>query len=252
MPVSQLSKPLISKPLNGQVALVTGAGRRVGQAIAVALGEAGAHVAVHYNESQQGADETVKQVRAHGVNAEIFQADLRDTKTHEHLLKDVVSKFGRVDILVNSAAIMERTPVRDITPEKWDATMSLNLKAPFFLSLAFVKERPALTIINIADVAAFETWANYIPHSISKAGVVYMTRSLARTFAPRVRVNAVAPGAVLLPDDWSKETGENMAKAIPLRRLGTPQDVAQAVVYLASAQYVTGETIIVDGGKNVL
>jgi pteridine reductase len=130
--------------------------------------------------------------------------------------------------------------------------MSLNLRAPFMMSQAAAAEMSeGGAIINISDLAAFETWPSYIPHSISKAGVVKMTEGLARVLAPSIRVNAIAPGAVLLPDEWSEQTGERLADTTPLRRLGDPQDVVDAMLYLLHSDYVTGETIIVDGGRRI-
>jgi NAD(P)-dependent dehydrogenase (short-subunit alcohol dehydrogenase family) len=130
--------------------------------------------------------------------------------------------------------------------------MSLNLRAPFFIAQAAAE---AMTeggaIVNISDLAAFETWPSYIPHSISKAGIVKMTEGLARVLAPFIRVNAIAPGAVLLPDDWGEKTGERLSDTTPLRRLGDPQDVVDAMLYLLRAEYVTGETIVVDGGRRI-
>jgi pteridine reductase len=148
---------------------------------------------------------------------------------------------------------MMRTPLGEVIPADWDAMFALNLRAPFFVSQAaapaLAAERGA--IVNIADLAAFETWPAYIPHAISKAGVVKLTESLARRLAPEVRVNAVAPGAVMLPESWSSDSASRLASTTPLRRLGTGDDVARAVLYLLEADYVTGETILVDGGRHV-
>jgi pteridine reductase len=188
-----------------------------------------------------------------GVEAQTFHADLTDTSSLEPLIADVTRYFGALDLLVNSAAIMQRTPIGMVTLSQWDAMFALNLRAPFFLSQA---AQPHLAsshgaIVNIADLAAFETWPAYVPHSLTKAGIVQMTRALAHALAPDIRVNAVAPGAVLLPQGWDEQTAQHLVDTTPLKRLGTPEDVAQAVVYLAEADYVTGETIIVDGGRHV-
>src|SRR5689334_15448166 len=210
--------------LEGRVALVTGAGRRVGRALAVALGNERMRVAVHYNASADGAKETAAQIEKLGVEAKIFQADLGAQRGPAQLIDDVTAGFGSLAVLVNSAAIMERTPFGAVTPESWDAMFALNLRAPFLVSQAAAphlrQERGA--IVNIADLAAFESWPAYVPHSISKAGVVKMTSALARVLAPEVRVNAIAPGAVLLPDDWEKESGEHLEETTPLGRLGDP------------------------------
>jgi pteridine reductase len=137
--------------------------------------------------------------------------------------------------------------------EDWDAMFALNLRAPFFLcqSAARVMGEKGGVIVNIADLAAFETWRSYVPHAITKAGIVQMTRGLAHALAPKIRVNAIAPGPVLLPEGWTQEQADKLIAGTPLGRLGSPDDVAQAVLYLLSADYVTGETIIVDGGRHV-
>jgi pteridine reductase len=239
--------------LTGRVALVTGAGRRVGRAIALALGAQGARVLVHYHASRAGADETVQELGRSGAEAWAVQADLSQHAAADELVNDTVQHFGALDILVNSAAIMVRTPFGEVSPADWDAMFALNLRAPFFCARAAarVMRTRGGVIVNIADLAGLETWPAYIPHGITKAGVIHMTRALARTLAPGIRVNAVAPGAVLLPDDWSAADAERLASTTPLRRIGSPQDVAGAVVYLVEADYVTGEVLIVDGGRHV-
>ena len=239
--------------LAGRAVLVTGAGRRVGRAIAVNLGAAGARVAVHYNASAEGADETARLIRAAGGEARSIRADLSRPEAPAALADEAAAMFGALDCLVNSAAVMERTPVGTVTPAAWDAMFAINLRAPFFLSQAAAPylERANGAIVNIADLAAFETWPAYVPHGISKAGVVQMTRALARVLAPRVRVNAVAPGAVLLPDDWTDEDAGRLAATTPLGRIGSPDDVVAAVRYLLDSDFITGETIIVDGGRHV-
>ena len=239
--------------LRGRVALVTGGGRRLGRALAEALGRAGASGAVHYNASASGAEEAVAAIRAAGGAAEAFQANLVDADAITPLIESVGARFGGLDVLVNSAAVMERTPIGSVTTEQWDAMFALNLRAPFLLSQAAAPLLAARhgAIVNMADLAAFESWPAYVPHGISKAGIVQMTRALARVLAPAVRVNAIAPGAVLLPDDWDDSSGEHLEQTTPLRRLGSPADVVGAMLYLLGADYVTGETIIVDGGRHV-
>lgn len=239
--------------LSGRCALVTGAGRRLGQAIAVALGGRGMRVAVHYHASDAGARETARAVVAAGGTATLIAADLRDPAAAARLVADTVSALGGIDVLVNSAAEMVRTPVGDVTVEQWDALFALNLRAPFFLAQAAAPHLRARhgAIVNIADIAADETWPGYIPYSLTKSGIAHMTRALARTLAPDVRVNAVAPGAVQLPDDWDEATAKRLAATTPLRRLGTPGDVVNAVLYLLEADYVTGQTLAVDGGRLV-
>jgi pteridine reductase len=239
--------------LGGHVALVTGGARRVGRAIVLALAGRGADVVVHFNSGAAEAEETAAAARGMGVRAALLQGDLSDALVAEALPQRAAGQFGQLDIVVNSAAVMERTPIGSVTAAAWDAMFALNLRAPFLVAQAAA---PLLAvhsgcIVNIADLAAFETWPAYVPHAITKAGVVQMTRGLARALAPSVRVNAVAPGAVLLPDEWDDATAERLARTTPLQRLGTAEDVAQAVVYLCEASYVTGEVLIVDGGRHI-
>jgi pteridine reductase len=238
--------------LDGRVALVTGGGTRVGRVIALALGKAGMRVGVHYAGSEKGARETAEEIIAAGSEARTLPGDLMDPATAPRLVEHTAKVFGSLDVLVNSAAVMLRTPVGEVLVEDWDAMFALNLRAPFFLSQAAARVmREPGSIVNIADLAAFETWRGYIPHSITKAGIVQMTRGLAHALAPRIRVNAVAPGPVLLPEGWTKEQADKLIATTPLGHLGSPEDVAQAVLYLLSADYVTGETIIVDGGRHI-
>lgn len=236
-----------------RVALVTGAGRRVGRAIALALAARGMHVVVHYHGSAEGAEETVRLVRQMGGTASEIHADLRGVADADTLIDRTLEVAGRLDALVNSAAVMLRTPIGETSAAEWDAMFTLNVRAPYFLAQ---RAAPALrasrgSIVNIADLAAYETWPAYVPHGMTKAAVVQMTRGLAHALAPEVRVNAVAPGVVLLPDGWSDVDAERLRATTPLQRLGTPEDVAGAVVFLIEADYITGEVIKVDGGRHI-
>jgi NAD(P)-dependent dehydrogenase (short-subunit alcohol dehydrogenase family) len=242
--------------LTGRAALVTGAGRRVGQAIAIGLAQAGCDVAVHFHGSADGAAETARRIRAAGRRAELLPADLEDAAAARGLADRAARALGRLDVLINSAAIMVRQPVAEITPEGWDRTLNLNLRATFFVSQGAIPHlrrapRPGGgKIVNLADVAAFEPWPTYLPHCVSKAGVVMLTQALARALAPDITVNAVAPGAVLLPDDWDAATRAHFAETTPLKRLGTAEDVVSAVRFLLEGtDYVTGTVLVVDGGR---
>jgi pteridine reductase len=239
--------------INGRIALVTGGAHRVGRALSMALAGAGMRVAINYHSSSAVADALVRELTASGYDCRTYKADLTRADAPQSLIESVARDFGGLDVLINSAAVMQRTPVDDVTVTEWDSMFALNLRAPFFLAQA---ARPHLRdaqgcIVNLADLAAFETWPEYIPHGITKAGVVQMTRALARAFAPEVRVNAIAPGAVLLPDAWDDATRAHFATTTPLRRIGSPNDVVQAMLYLIGADYVTGDTLLVDGGRHV-
>jgi pteridine reductase len=239
--------------LRGRVALVTGAGQRVGRAIAVALGGQGMRVAIHYNASADGARETLRLVDAAGGSGAILSADLTNADSAPRLIESVASTFGGLDVLVNSAAVMIRTPFGEVDPKQWDAIMALNVRAPFFLAQAAAPLLRAArgAIVNIADLAAFETWPAYLPHGLSKAGVVYLTKSLARLLAPEVRVGGIAPGTVLLPENWDQASADHLRATTPLARNGDPSDVTRTVLFILASDYLTGETIIVDGGRHV-
>ena len=238
--------------LSGRRALVTGAGRRVGQAIALGLARAGCDLALHYHGARDGVEATARDVRAAGRRAALLQADLRDAAAARGLADQAAALLGGLDVLVNSAGIMVRQRVEDVTPESWDATLDLNLRAYFFVAQGAIRHLVAARghIVNLADIAGFEPWPEYVPHCVSKAGVVMLTQGLARALAPDVTVNAVAPGAVLLPEAWDESTRAHFAKTTPLARLGSPDDVVHAVRYLLEGgDYVTGTTLVVDGGR---
>ena len=238
--------------LEGAGALVTGAGRRVGQAIAIGLARAGCDVAVHYHGSASGAEQTARAIRGAGRRAELLQADLNDPHAARGLADQAARVLKRLDVLVNSAAIMVRQPVEEVTPESWDATLDLNLRATFFVSQGAIPHlrRAKGKIVNIADLAGLEPWPAYVPHCVSKAGVVMLTKALARALAPDIAVNAVAPGAVLLPEDWDDQSREHIRETTPLNRLGTPADVVAAVRFLlADTDFATGTVLVVDGGR---
>lgn len=240
--------------LHGKVALVTGAGKRVGRALALALADRGATVAVHYNESAQGANEVVDAIVAgKRGRASAFGGDLTRADEPPQLIRKVVDAFGALDVLVNSAAFMLRTPFGEVDAADWDRMFALNLRAPFLLSQAAAPHlrRSGGVVVNIADLSAFETWPSYIPHGLTKGAVVHLTRSLARVLAPEVRVNGIAPGTVLLPEHFNDAEAEHLRATTPLQRQGSPDDVASAMLFLIDAEYITGETIIVDGGRHV-
>jgi pteridine reductase len=239
--------------LRERVALVTGAGHRVGRAIALGLARNGARVAVHYNETADGAHEVAETIRANGGDAFAIGADLSDPGAAGRLVDETAAHWGVLDVLVNSAGIMRKTPVAEVTPADWDAVLAVNLRAPFFVAQAAARvmgDRGGV-IVNISDLAGLETWRDYIPHGISKAGVIQMTRALAHALAPHIRVNAIAPGAVLLPAVWDEAAAAHLVATTPLRHLGSPEDVVGAVLYLIQADYVTGDTLVVDGGRHV-
>jgi pteridine reductase len=238
--------------LKGRVALVTGAGRRLGRAMAAALAERGMTVAIHHHASSRGANELKQQILKAGGRAACFPADLTDPHAARALPGRVVSEFGRLDVLVNSAAVMHRLIFEETTAEQWDAIQNLNLRAVFFCTqgAAPLLRAAGGKVVNLADLAGLQPWPGFAAHSVSKAGVVMLTKVLARSLAPEVTVNAIAPGAVLVPEDYDSEERERLARATPLRRLGSPSDVVSALLYLLEGgDFVTGEVLVVDGGR---
>ncbi|MGN6393173.1 MAG: SDR family NAD(P)-dependent oxidoreductase [Gemmatimonadales bacterium] len=240
--------------LSGRVALVTGAGRRLGEAMARALVGRGMTIAIHHHASARGAAALRDEVVAAGGRAACFAADLADPEAAVALPRRVATEFGRLDVLVNSAAIMRHLSFETTTPADYDAILDLNLRSVFFCTQGAA---PALRaargkVVNMADLAGLEAWPGFAAHSVSKAGVVMLTRVLARALAPEVTVNALAPGAVLVPEEYDAEERARLARGAPLRRLGSPSDVTAALLYLLEGgDFVTGEVLAVDGGRHI-
>lgn len=238
--------------LAGRVALVTGGARRLGRAFAMALADRGMRIAVHYGSASHDADAVVAAIRASGGEAVAFGGDLRDADVALALPSRVAEAFGRLDVLVNSAAVMDRLSVAETSVAEWDAVLDLNLRAPFLLAQQAAPHLAKVggKIINIADLGGLEPWPHYAAHSVSKAGVVMLTKVLAAAFAPTITVNAIAPGTVLVPDDYDEVKREFLSATTPLQRLGTTDDAVSALLYLLEGgDFVTGETLVVDGGR---
>lgn len=235
-----------------RVVLVTGAGRRVGAAIAADLGAHGWTVAVHHHASAAGAAAIVAGIETQGGRAAAFAADLTDADACAALPAVVVARFGRLDAVVHAAASLQRTPLGATSAATIDAVLALNLRAPFLLaqaSAACLVEGGALVLIG--DHLAEEATAGFAVHGAAKAGVHALVRQLAAALAPRLRVNAVAPGVVLLPDDAPAGLADRLAAEAALGRIGTPADLAGAVRYLLDAPFVTGQVLRVDGGRGL-
>jgi len=242
--------------LTGKVALVTGAARRIGAAIATKLHQNGADLAIHYRGSADDAAALVRTLNAkRSRSAAIFQADLGDTPKLHVLIDDVLAWRGQLDVLINNASSFYPTPPGEITEKQWDDLIGSNLKAPLFLAQAALEElrRTRGVIINIVDIHAQRPLKNHTVYGPAKAGLAMLTRALAKDLAPEIRVNGVSPGAILWPEGgMDDDTKDNILGQIPLKRAGSPDDVAKCVLYLVSdADYVTGQIIAVDGGRSI-
>ena len=243
--------------MQGRIILITGGAKRVGAAICRRLHAAGARLMIHYRRSAGEArllQAELNHARADSVA--LIQADLLDLNKLPGIVDRTLQTFGRLDALVNNASSFFPTPIGEITPQAWDDLIGTNLRAPLFLAQAAA---PALrksqgAIVNIVDIHAERPLKNFVIYSVAKAGLVAVTRSLARELAPEVRVNAIAPGPILWPDDSSFDelSRQRVVSHTPLKREGDPDDIAKAVYYLiAEATYVTGDTISVDGGRHI-
>jgi pteridine reductase len=242
----------MSDPLLNQVALVTGSGKRLGRAVALGLAAQGADVVVHYRSSEQDARGVVSEIEKLGRRSIALQADLSRIAEIQQLFQKVASHFGRLDLLVNSAANFLQTEFATTTEKLWDASLDTNLKAPFFCSQAAAPllKKANGAIVNFADIGGILGWPGFIPHSISKAGIIMLTRCLAKELGPEIRVNAIAPGTITMPGD-PPELESDFVRLAPLRRSGSPDDIISAVLYLAGAKFVTGTVLVVDGGRTL-
>lgn len=236
----------------GKVALVTGGAHRVGKSIVLGLARAGAHVAVNYHSSEDAAAETVAEVAALGVEGMEIRCDVADRPAVLEMVEAVRRRFGRVDILVNGAGLFGRIsfPTEDI--DTWHRVTRTSIDGTFYVSNAVAPMMLAAgdgVIVNIVDLAATHPWPNFTAHAVGKAGILALTRQMALELAPTVRVNAVCPGPVLPPDDFTDAQKDRIASHTLLKRWGHPDDVAQAVRFLVEADYITAEVLHVDGGE---
>jgi NAD(P)-dependent dehydrogenase (short-subunit alcohol dehydrogenase family) len=235
--------------INGKVALITGSAKRIGKEIALDLARRGAGIAVHYRSSASEAREVA------GVAGALFQAELTDTHAIDRMFRDITNKFGRLDILVNSASVFSPATADAATPEEWDLEMDTNARAPFFVAqhaARLMRKSGGGKIINIADVAGELIWPAYLPYSVSKAALIAVNRGLAKAYAPEIQVNAIAPGPVLFPEYYTEEQKQSAIERTLLKRAGSAHDIVNAVVFLIENDYITGEVIHVDGGRHIL
>ncbi len=236
----------VAKPLTGKVALVTGGARRIGRVIALSLAEAGAEVAITYKASQQEAQETVAALRDLGVRASCHRCDLDAVESLSGLLAEVVEEYGRLDLLVNNAGRFESLALDKVSVAQWDGMFAANTRGPFFLAQACYPElkKTGGRIVNVGSLGGIEAWATHGHYCASKAALHMLTRVMAKAWGPEVAVNCVAPGMIEMGEGGL----ERFAERTPLKRNGTAEEVARTVLWLASAGFVTGQVIAVDGG----
>jgi len=239
--------------LKGKVALVTGGARRIGKAIALGLASRGCHVAITYRTSRQEAAATVELIRKRRVKALALKVDQREGAQVRQAVKTVFSRFRRIDILVNSASSFYPTPWAQVTEAQWEDLLSTNLTGPWRFAqavAALMKRRGSGKIINIVDTAAFSPWPEFLPYCAAKGGLVTLTKGLAKALAPSIQVNAVAPGPILFPPGISAREKKQALNRTLLKRVGSPEDLLQAVLFLLEgSDFVTGVILPVDGGR---
>lgn len=250
-----MSNSTSDQALRGQAALVTGAGRRIGREIALTLARSGADVIVNYSQSRAEAEATVLKIRALGVRSFAVRADVSRPLHVQRMFGVVDRKWGRLDILINNAGIF--FPVRwdRLTEDDWERVLGTNLKGAFFCAQEAAKlmqRQKRGCIVNISSLGGLKAWPDYIHYCSSKAGMIMMTRCLARALAPKIRVNSIAPGTVLFPGEKRGRLIRRVIRATPLQKAGRPEDIAAMVLYLVSrGRFITGQVFAVDGGQSV-
>jgi NAD(P)-dependent dehydrogenase (short-subunit alcohol dehydrogenase family) len=235
--------------LSGRTALVTGAGKRVGRSIALALARAGADVAINYNRSQPEAESVASEITTLGRRSAALQADVTLRGDVQRMFAAVESQFGRLDILVNNAGAFFHVPFEQLTDDQWDGILATNLKSQFLCSQAaapLLRKQGTGRIINISSLGGLLAWPGYTHYCVSKAGSIMLTRCLARALAPEILVNSVAPGTIQFEGE---APDEDYIRRVPLHKTGTGDDIAEAVLFLATADFITGQVLAVDGGR---
>ncbi len=241
--------------LSGKCVLVTGGAHRVGKAITLTLAKMGARfVAFTYNSSADAAEKTADEIRAFGCEVLAIRCDQSDLTQIDPVINTIKDKFGRLDVLINSASVLFEAEFFEVTPENWDVVMNINARGPYFFmqkAAPLMQSTDGGVIVNIIDESVIKPALQWVHHGASKAALWNITRTVAIALAPGIRVNAVLPGAVLKPPDYTDEHWEGLIPGIPLNKLGSAEDVCQAVEYLVKADFVTGQMIVVDGGATV-
>jgi len=241
--------------ISGKVALITGSAKRIGRLTAIELAKRGARIAIHFRNSVQEANETLRLIQAEGGSGALFQADLIEVPAIEEMFRNLDRQFGGLDILVNSASTFHTSTAVETSAELWNEQLNSNARAPFFVAQAaaqMMMKRGNGKIVNIVDVAGEVIWPGYFAYSVSKAALIAVNRGLAKAYAPAIQVNGIAPGPVLFPDHYTEEQKRSAIERTLLKRAGHPSDIVNAVVFLIDNDYITGEIIHVDGGRHIM
>lgn len=250
-----MSEGIQDSVLKGRIALVTGAGRRIGRKIALALGRSGASVIVNYNRSRREALATVRDIKSYGTDSVALRADVTRLPEVRRMFRAVEKRFGKLDLMVNNAGIFFREPWDRLTEKQWDQILGVNLKGPFFCAqqaARLMQRKEGGQIINISSLGGLQAWPDSMHYCSSKAGLIMLTRCLARALAPGIRVNSIAPGMILFPGERRSRMMERVIRSTPLRKAGGPEDIARMVLYLAChSDFITGQVFPVDGGKSI-
>ena len=236
--------------------LITGAAKRIGREMALSFFNKGWDIVIHYNDSKEEAEALADKMNSERTNSAIIaQANLDNANEVTKLAEKTISKNSRIDALINNASTFYPTPIGTVSEESWNALMGSNLKAPLFLIQSFHKElkKHKGFIINVTDINVDGALVNHSIYLAAKSGLQTLTRSLAKELAPNIRVNAIAPGAILEPPnaEWTTEQKNNIINAVPMKRMGTEKDIVDAAIYLSEAEYVTGQILNIDGGKSL-
>lgn len=240
---------------NSSVALVTGSGRRLGRQIAYALAQKGFNIVINYNVSRAGAREAVEYIQGLGRDALALRADISKRSEVQAMVKSAIKHFRKIDLLVNNSGIFVDSALEKTTDTIWDKTLAINLKGAFLCSQIvsrYMLQRKSGRIINVASLGGIQAWRNHLPYSVSKAGVIMLTKCLAKSLAPDILVNAVAPGTIIISEEEESSSWHENPEKFTLRRYGNPSDITDLVVFLATtATYITGQTLVVDGGRHI-
>jgi pteridine reductase len=241
--------------LEKRTVFITGGAKRIGSHLARAVARRGANLVINYRYSNTDAQAVVQELRRLGVDALAVPGDVSNAEDVQRMVMSAIERFGRIDVLINNAAVYFKTPFAQLTESEWDLTVDINLKGSFLCAKAVAGHMLARgegKIINFADWAGMRPYPEYLPYCVSKAGVIALTQSLAQELAPAVQVNCIAPGPILMPEDMDEEERQRVIRATPLQRIGSPEDIVQTVLFLIEGtDFATGGTYLIDGGRFV-